>query len=155
MLTVGVHRIQNPAGFGRIIRHFSKSGRMPDLKANPAGFAGFQIWMFFSFNTYFMAATKCVDRLYSWEERIKIQNFSCRYGLGQGGIETRMYSMFVLCLYGAMVVAETEVEIHQETEEDGNTPGKKYILVPDRITPAATGRDDRYPAELRYTTVLF
>ena len=39
---LGVHRIQNPAGFGRIIRHILKSGRMPDLSVNPAGFAGFQ-----------------------------------------------------------------------------------------------------------------
>ena len=60
---LGVHRIQNPAGFGQIIRHILESGRMPDLRANPAGFAGFQIWLFFSFNTYFKAATKGVLQL--------------------------------------------------------------------------------------------
>ena len=64
--------------------------------------------------------------------------------------------MFVLCLYGAMVVAETEVEIHQETEEDGNTPSKKYRLVPDRITPAETGRDGlRYVTLPNYATLRF
>ena len=64
--------------------------------------------------------------------------------------------MFVLSLYGAMVVAETEVEIHQETEEDGNTPSKKYRLVPDRITPAETGRDGlRYVTLPNYATLRF
>ena len=40
-----MHRNQNPAGLSRIILHILKSNQMPDLGANPAGFAGLQFWL--------------------------------------------------------------------------------------------------------------